>query len=56
MQKAKKIHDEPVSDWVIDAMLQRAVRENINMLSSLIGKDASLEKAWARIEELEAKS
>lgn len=52
MQKAKKIHDDPVSDWVIDAMLQRAVRENINMLSSLIGKEASLKKAWAEIEDL----
>ena len=55
-QKAKKIHDNPVDDSVINAMLQRAVRENITMLSSLISKSEALEKAWGELRELKAKS
>lgn len=56
MKKAKKIHDKPVSDSVIDSILQRAVRENINMLSSLISLNEALDKARAELRELKAQS
>lgn len=51
-KKAGKIHDQPIADSIVDAMLQRAVRENINMLHELIGLSGLVEKQREEITQL----